>query len=477
MAEKKVFQKSIAKDVSIEGIGLHTGKVCKMTLRPAPENSGINFIRTDLGDRVMIPALIDYIKEDHTTSSLRGTNLEKDGANVYTVEHILSALAGMQIDNCYIELNASEPPIMDGSAIEFVKIIKEATIVEQTAERKYCIIKTHYDYKNEKQDTELVVLPSDDFRITVMIDYKNPALGSQHTGMFDLVEEYEREFAPARTFCFLNEIKYLHSQGLIKGGSLDTALCIVDKDLTKTELNEIKSILNLSEEVFIGENGIINNIPLRFKNEPCRHKALDLLGDLYLVGAPIKGHILAARPGHQSNIVIAKYIREIYKNQLIQEKYQGKGASNVIFDVEAIRKILPHRYPFLLVDKILEYDAGKRIVGIKNVTANEPMFTGHFPEKMVFPGVLICEALAQTGGIMFLNMIENPEEKLVFFMSMNNVKFRKPVVPGDQLVLEVTMIKQRRNTCQIQAYAKVDGQVVCEGEFMAAIVDKNSDQT
>ncbi len=469
MAQK---QKTITNPVSIEGIGLHTGKKCKLTFKPAAVNAGISFVRTDLEGRPQIPALIDFIKEDHTTSSLRGTNLEKDGADVYTVEHIMAALAGMQIDNCIVELNAPEPPIMDGSAIEFVRILKAADIVEQEEDRRYVIIEQNLNFKKEKQETEIVVLPSEEFRITVMVDYKNPALGSQHTGMFDLVEEFEQDFAPARTFCFLNEIEYLHAQGLIKGGSMHNALCIVDDDLPQERLDKIKDMLNLEGDVFVGENGIINNIELRYPNEPSRHKALDLLGDLYLVGAPIKGHILAARPGHQSNIEVSKLIREVYKNQMVKEKFQGRLEQNLVFDIHAIKKILPHRYPFLLVDKVTEFENGKRIVAIKNVTANEELFNGHFPEKPVFPGVLICEAMAQTGGIMFLNLVDDPDSKLVFFMSMNNVKFRKPVGPGDQMIMELTLVKQRRNTCLMRGETRVDGEIVCEGEFMAAIVDK-----
>ncbi|MCB0278555.1 MAG: bifunctional UDP-3-O-[3-hydroxymyristoyl] N-acetylglucosamine deacetylase/3-hydroxyacyl-ACP dehydratase [Calditrichaeota bacterium] len=467
-------QSTILQEVSLSGIGLHTGKQCQLTFKPAPENTGIIFVRTDIEGRPEVPALIDYIKEDHTTSSLRGTNIEKDGVTIYTVEHVMASLAGLQIDNCYVELNESEPPIMDGSGIEFVKVLKKAGIIEQNALRKYAVIKDYFNFKNDDQDTEIVVLPSNEFRITVMIDYKNPALGSQHTGMFDMVEEFEKEFAPARTFCFLNEVEYLYSQGLIKGGSTENAIVIADKNMTKEQLKKLGEMLNVKEELFIGDNGMINGIKLRFPNEPCRHKAFDLLGDLYLIGAPIKGHILAARPGHQSNIVIAKKIREIYKNQLIQEKYQGGATKDLIFDVNAIKRILPHRYPLLLVDKIIEYEAGKRIVGVKNVSANEQIFNGHFPDKPIFPGVLICEAMAQTGGIMFLNMIENPEEKLVYFMSMNNVKFRQPVIPGDQVIMEVEMIKQRRNTSQIKGTARVDGNLVCEGEFVAVTVDRNT---
>jgi UDP-3-O-[3-hydroxymyristoyl] N-acetylglucosamine deacetylase/3-hydroxyacyl-[acyl-carrier-protein] dehydratase len=463
-------QFTIEKEASLEGIGLHTGGHSKLILSPAPENTGIIFVRTDLEGDPQVPANIDSIKEDDA-QSLRGTNLEKDGVSIYTVEHVMAALAGMQIDNCFVKISNSEPPIMDGSAKAFVELIKKAGRKEQDEVRKYLHIKESMTFKKEDQGTEIVVLPSNDFRITVMVDYQNPALGSQHTGMFDLVDEFEKEFASARTFCFLNEIKYLHGQGLIKGGGLDNALCIVDENLQQKELDELKDILNIEENVFIGDNGIINNIELRYHNEPARHKALDLLGDLYLLGASIKGHILAARPGHQSNIGITKMLRKALKDQEIKEKY-GPGAKDAVFDVNSIKKILPHRYPMLLVDKITEYVAGKKIVGIKNVTANESIFQGHFPEKPVFPGVLITEAMAQTGGIMFLNMIDDPDNKLVFFMSMNNVKFRKPVIPGDQMVMHIEMIRQRKNTCHIKGTTYVDGEIVCEGEFMAAIVDK-----
>ena len=319
-----------------------------------------------------------------------------------------------------------------------------------------------------------MALPLDDFRITVMIDYKNPALGSQHSGLFSLEKEFITEFAPARTFCFLHEVEMLINQGLIKGGSLDNAVVICDKPLSEVNEDLIRNSLKINSEVFVGENGILNNRSLRFKNEPARHKLLDLLGDLYLVGAPIKGQILAARPGHKANIEFARQLRQYFKKQQLTRKYQDVSRKGVVFDFQAIQKILPHRYPFLLVDKIVEFEAGKRIVGIKNVTGNEEFFQGHFPGYPIMPGVLIIEAMAQTGGIMLLNEEANPEEKLVFFMGMDKVKFRKPVLPGAQLVFELEMLKRRSTSCKMYGKAYVDGQVVAEAEMMAAIIDKNN---
>ncbi|HFB67604.1 MAG TPA: bifunctional UDP-3-O-[3-hydroxymyristoyl] N-acetylglucosamine deacetylase/3-hydroxyacyl-ACP dehydratase, partial [Calditrichae bacterium] len=401
-------------------------------------------------------------------------NIHKDGVTVYTVEHVMAALAGMQIDNVIVELTAPEPPVGDGSAMPYVNMILEAGIVEQQEPKNYVVIEETLTYHDEQKGIDIVALPLDDFRITVMIDYKNPALGSQHSGLFSLEKEFITEFAPARTFCFLHEVEMLINQGLIKGGSLDNAVVICDKPLSEVNEDLIRNSLKINSDVFVGENGILNNRSLRFKNEPARHKLLDLLGDLYLVGAPIKGQILAARPGHKANIEFARQLRQYFKKQQLTRKYQDVSRKGVVFDFQAIQKILPHRYPFLLVDKIVEFEAGKRIVGIKNVTGNEEFFQGHFPGYPIMPGVLIIEAMAQTGGIMLLNEEANPEEKLVFFMGMDKVKFRKPVLPGAQLVFELEMLKRRSTSCKMYGKAYVDGQVVAEAEMMAAIIDKNN---
>ncbi len=467
-------QRTIQKSISYTGIGLHTGEKATLTFHPAPENHGIVFVRSDVEGKPQIPALVDYVLRDESIDSLRGTNIHKDGVTVYTVEHVMAALAGMQIDNVVVELTAPEPPVGDGSAMPYVNMILEAGIVEQQEPKNYLVIEETLHYHDEQKGIDIVALPLDDFRITVMIDYKNPALGSQHSGLFSLEKEFITEFAPARTFCFLHEVEMLIQQGLIKGGSLENAVVICDKPLSEVNETLIRDSLKINNEVFVGENGILNNRSLRFKNEPARHKLLDLLGDLYLIGAPIKGQILAARPGHKANIEFARRLREYFKKQQLTRKYQDVSRKGVVFDFQAIQKILPHRYPFLLVDKIVEFEAGKRIVGIKNVTGNEEFFQGHFPGYPVMPGVLIVEAMAQTGGIMLLNEEANPEDKLVFFMGMDKVKFRKPVLPGAQLVFELEMLKRRSTSCKMYGKAYVDGQVVAEAEMMAAIIDKNN---
>lgn len=465
-------QRTIKTPASFTGIGLHTGERSTITFKPAPENYGIVFIRSDLDNNVEVPALVDYVVQDNTIDSLRGTNLQKDGCMIYTVEHVLAAVAGLQIDNLLIELSASEPPVGDGSAMPYVNVLLEAEIIEQEAPKNYLVIEETLHFHNEQRGIDIVALPLDDFRITVMIDYQNPALGSQHSGLFSLEKEFVTEFAPARTFCFLHEVEMLIEQGLIKGGRLNNAIVICDKDLKDINTKRIKETLRIDGDIFIGDNGILNNRNLRFKNEPARHKLLDLLGDLFLVGAPIKGQILAARPGHQSNIEFARRLREYYKNQQLTRKYQNVARKGVVFDFDAIQRILPHRYPFLFVDRIVEFEAGKRIVGIKNVTGNEEFFQGHFPGHPIMPGVLIIEAMAQTGGIMLLNGEEEPQNKVVYFMGLDNVRFRKPVMPGAQLVFELELLRKRATACKMVGKAFVDGELVAEAELMAAILDR-----
>jgi UDP-3-O-[3-hydroxymyristoyl] N-acetylglucosamine deacetylase/3-hydroxyacyl-[acyl-carrier-protein] dehydratase len=389
---------------------------------------------------------------------------------------VLAAVAGLQIDNVIIELDNIEPPIGDGSSKPFVDMLLDAGLEDQESPKDYLIIDQVIHYQDPVRGVEIVALPTDDFRLTVMIDYNNPALGSQHTGLFNLEKEFVSEFSSARTFCFLHEVEMLYDQGLIKGGNLDNAICIVDRDLSVEDLKKLTHKLGLDHSVILGSSGVLNDKKLHYRNEPARHKLLDMIGDLALIGAPIKAQILAARPGHAANIEFARKVRKLYQQNKLVRKYQHEKKEGVIFDVNAIQRILPHRYPFLLVDKIIEFKMDERVVAVKNVTMNEPFFEGHFPGKPIMPGVLIVEALAQAGGVLMLNGIDNPGNKLVFFMAINNVKFRKPVVPGDQLILEVQMLSRRSKVIQIRAQAFVDGNVVAEGDFTAAIVDREEEK-
>ncbi|MGE5481228.1 MAG: bifunctional UDP-3-O-[3-hydroxymyristoyl] N-acetylglucosamine deacetylase/3-hydroxyacyl-ACP dehydratase [Chloroflexota bacterium] len=461
-------QRTIEKSVSFSGIGLHTGNPSVITFHPAPENYGYRFVRTDLENIVEIPALTEYVVD-----LSRGTTLGKDGICVHTVEHVLASLAGLKIDNCKIELSANEPPVVDGSSMPYVEALLQAGFREQDAEREYFVVEETVRYTNEAKQVDIVALPTDDFRITVMIDYFNPALGSQHTGLFDLEKEFVNEFAPARTFCFLTEVEMLHQQGLIKGGSLESALVIVDKEMNDGELNSIKELFRLNEAPELGENGFLNNTKLRFKNEPARHKLLDMIGDLTLIGVPIKAQILAARPGHASNFEFAKKIRALYLEQKRTRKYKPGKHTEIVMDIQKIFEMLPHRYPFLLVDRIIDYDEeNETIIGYKNVTINEPFFNGHFPGKPIMPGVLILEAMAQTGGIMMFHKIADPVKKLAFFTRINNAKFKNPVLPGDQVVFELKKVGSRLNIFMFKATAYVNGSVVAEAELQAAIVDR-----
>ena len=464
-------QRTISNPASLSGIGLHTGNRSTMTFKPAPENYGIKFVRVDLENSPEIPADID-----HVVDISRGTTLGLQGVEVRTVEHVLAAIAGLEIDNIIVELDTNEPPVMDGSAIEYVKTLNEAHIVEQAANKDYLVIEDTVHYQDGKNNVDIVALPlKDNFRITLFIDFNNPALGVQHTGLFNLTEEFETEYAPARTFCFLNEVQMLKENGLIKGGDLDNSIVIVDEDYNQAQLESLRKSLGLKNTLIIGNTGILNDKKLRYKNEPARHKLLDLLGDLALIGAPMKGQILAARPGHRANVGFTKMLRKLYLQDKVVKRYQMKKESKEIFDINAILKIMPHRYPFLLVDKIIDIELDKKIIGIKNVTFNEPFFQGHFPNKPIMPGVLIVESMVQCGSILLLNVLDDPENKIAYFGTIDNVKFRKPVVPGDQLVMEIEMTSFRRNFCKLvgKAYKNnLGGELVCEGEFTAIVVDK-----
>jgi UDP-3-O-[3-hydroxymyristoyl] N-acetylglucosamine deacetylase/3-hydroxyacyl-[acyl-carrier-protein] dehydratase len=460
-------QQTIKQEVSYSGIGLHTGNKTKITFKPAPPNTGILFKRVDIAESPDIPADVD-----HVVDISRGTTIGIGDVKIHTVEHVLAAISGLEIDNIICEVNGNEPPVGDGSALPFVEVLLKAGYVEQDSPRDYLIIDRTIAYSDPQKGVDIVVFPSDEFRITFMVDYKNPALGTQYTSMYSLHEEFATEYAAARTFSFLSEIEAMWKAGLIKGGKVDNAIVIIDRDMTDDELKNLRKLFGIDEKVTLSKNGILNGKKLRYPNEPVRHKALDLIGDLALLGVPLKAHIMAARSGHSANAELVKLIRREYKKKLIKSKFQVKDGKGVVLDNEAILKILPHRYPFLLVDKIIDLVPQEHVVGIKNVSVNEPFFQGHFPGKPIMPGVLIVEAMAQVGGILLLNAETDPTQKLVYFTGIDNVRFRKTVIPGDTVRFEVEMVAYRRSICKMFGRALVDNELVCEAELMAAIVDR-----
>lgn len=464
-------QSTIANDATVKGIGLHTGTSSEITFRPAPINTGVIFRRIDIEGIPQIPAHIDYVVDIS-----RGTTLGINDFKVYTVEHVLAALAGMRIDNVYVDIHGIEPPVCDGSSMEFVKAIKEAGIVEQDSPRDYIVIEENILYDAVKgEGVELIALPSDEFRITLMIDYGNPAIGTQYTSMYS-IDEFETEYAASRTFCFLSEVEQLKEAGLAKGGTPDNALVIIDKPWNEEEVEYLKSLFDENIEVSRGDNGILNGTPVRFPNEFARHKTLDLIGDLYLLGLPIKGHIMAARSGHKANIELVRKINAYWEKTRIKMKYQDRKTEGYLLDINAIKKIMPHRYPFLLVDRIIDLIPGKKVVGIKNVTINEPFFMGHFPERPVMPGVLLIEAMAQVGGILMLDAETRTKDKLIFFLGIDKAKFRKPVEPGDQVRFELEIIKRRSTMFKMAGKGYVMGDLVVEAELSAMIVDKKANK-
>lgn len=463
-----IHQRTLQKEVSLWGTGLHTGKECMITFKPAPANYGYRFVRTDIAESPEIPALIDNVVD-----VLRGTTIAVGDVKVHTTEHVLAALYGLEIDNCRIEMSGPEPPVMDGSSHPFAEALLGAGFQEQDEPKDYLVIDETIEYHDTENGVDIVALPLDDFRATVMVDYKNPALGSQHSGLFNLEKEFLKEFSPCRTFCFLSEVEALANQGIIKGGDVDNAVVIIDKKMEKEELHQLGEKLGLeSDHLVLGKNGILNNRELRFQNEPARHKLLDLLGDIALLGMPVKAQVLAARPGHASNVEFVRQLKKYADRNKLARQYQHEKKAGVIFDINAIQNILPHRYPFLLIDKIVEFKLDEKIVSIKNVTMNEPFFQGHFPGNPVMPGVLIVEAMAQTGGIMMLNGKNNTKESVVYFMAIDKARFRKPVLPGDTLVIEAVMTNMRRSVCQFDAKAFVRGELVCEASLMATVMDK-----
>jgi UDP-3-O-[3-hydroxymyristoyl] N-acetylglucosamine deacetylase / 3-hydroxyacyl-[acyl-carrier-protein] dehydratase len=449
------LQHTIGKSVSLTGVGLHTGVPAKVTLNPAPENYGICFVRTDLENSPEIKADIDFVVD-----LSRGTTIGNDGIRVYTIEHVMSAFAGLEIDNCRVEIEAQEVPLMDGSAMPYVELIQQAGIVEQQAEREFLTFDQPLMYV--KGDVALGVFPLDHFRLTLEVDYKYPALGAQYTTLFSL-KDYVKDFASARTFCFLSEIEKLREQGLIKGGSLDSALVVQDVELTNEHVEYIRRLFNWQGPIAPGQNGFLNNTELRYYNEPCRHKALDILGDLYLLGKPVNAHIIGARTGHAANIAIAKKIREY-----INQNKKTKEGTTIQINYDDILNTIPHRHPFLLVDKVLEIVPGQRIVAQKNVSFNDNFFEGHFPGNPVMPGVLQIEAMAQAATIMGL-FGKSEEERKVLFLGIDKARFRGIVRPGDVLRLEVIMTALRRGTGKFEGKAYVGDKLVCEAEMLAML--------
>lgn len=463
-------QKTIKESFSVVGVGLHTGAKATLTVHPAADNHGFKFRRIDLENQPIINADADLVID-----TSRSTTLGKNGVSIHTTEHILAALSGMEIDNALIDLDGPEIPIMDGSAYPFVALINQVGIQEQETEKDYFIVTENLTYEDTDRHTEMLAVPQDELRLTVMVDYNSPFLGTQHAHMYHS-GEFESEISKCRTFVFLRELEVLAKNGLIKGGDLDNAIVLVDKPLPQEKLDEIADLLG-KPHIKVEETGVLNNLTLHFQNEPARHKLLDIIGDLALVGKPIKGHILAARPGHKGNVDFAKII----KNEIKKANKLGPVVDltkEPVYDINDISKMLPHRYPFLLVDKVMEITESS-IIGVKNITLNEPQFTGHFPNNPVMPGVLQIEAMAQVGGILALSSVKDPENYLTYFMKIDKVKFKRKVIPGDTIVFQLELLTPiRRGIVHMQGKGYVNGLLCVEAELMAQIAkEKKQEET
>ena len=461
----KNFQQTIIKNSTISGVGLHTGIVTNVTFKPAKVDHGIVFQRIDLKNKPTIKADVDNV-----TDVSRGTTLEENNAKISTIEHILAAIAGLEIDNILIEVDGPELPIMDGSSIQFIESLEKAGIKEQNAYKTYFEIKENIFYNDKKNNVEIAIYPHNEFRATVMVDYNSPVLGSQHYTLNEL-SKFKNEVANSRTFCFLHEVEELFNKNLIKGGDLNNAIVIVDKVISENKLNKLSKLLG-KKKVKVEKEGILNNVKLRYHNEPARHKLLDVLGDITLLGRPIKGHIIAARTGHKSNVEFTKLL----KKEMVKNESKNINKYNIyskpVFDINDIKKILIHRYPFLLVDKILYIDDTK-IVGTKNITFNESFFQGHFPDNPIMPGVLMIEAMGQVGGVLVLKSIKSDlKNNILYFVGLENFRFRKRVIPGDVLIMQMEFIVPiKRGVAKMKGEVYVGDELVCEG-ILTAIVGK-----
>jgi UDP-3-O-[3-hydroxymyristoyl] N-acetylglucosamine deacetylase/3-hydroxyacyl-[acyl-carrier-protein] dehydratase len=459
------FQHTLASETSIKGVGIHSGQIVEIVLHPAEPNTGIIFQRVDLQGQPTVKADVDNVVE-----TTRSTTIEANGARISTIEHLMAALVGCRVDNVLIQINGGEVPILDGSAEPFVGIIEKAGTRQQKAAKIYYMLQHNISFIDDVKKVEMVALPYAEYRINTLIDFNSPVLGTQHASVKH-ISEFKDQIAPCRTFCFFHELEYLIDNNLIKGGDLNNAIVVVDKPVSDDQVQRISKVFE-KENVKVAEGGILNNLELRFPNEPARHKLLDVIGDLALVGFPFKAHIIANRPGHSSNIAFAKKIKEhIKKNKNKLQIPVYDPSKPPLFDVHAIEKKLPHRYPFLLVDKVIEL-TDKYVVAIKNVTYNEPFFQGHFPGNCIFPGVLQCEALAQTGGI--LTIPDDPDNDYdTYFLKIDHCKFKNKVVPGDTMILKMELTNPvRRGICEMKGTIFVGDKLVAEAEMVAQIVKK-----